>query len=211
MRILLLAFLMTLAVPAYAADAAPPAEKPVTEKPEAAPAPTLPPSLRSTDAAGTQAPKSNVPEIIDITVEDAYAYATVPDQKNGAVFFTIYNGGTVADKLTAASTDIAESTDLHTNVIEEDTVTMTKVDGYDIEPKEMLTLDPPGHHIMLSGLKKPLKQGDKFSLQLTFEKKGAVTVETTVRAPGETTPAEATPSVGDDATLPAAGTPQHHH
>jgi len=39
---------------------------------------------------------------------------------------------------------------------------------------------PGGYHIMLMGLKQPLKAGDRFPLTLKFAKAGSVTVEVLV-------------------------------
>jgi hypothetical protein len=42
-----------------------------------------------------------------------------------------------------------------------------------------VTLKPGGLHVMLTGLKQPLSEGQSFPLTLTFEKAGAI--ETTVK------------------------------
>ena len=205
MRNLLFALALILSAPAYAADA-----EPTPTPPAAAEAPTVPPSLEAAKTA-LKNKESEIPVVMEIAIEDAYAFATTPAQKSGAAFFTISNNGTVDDRLTAASSEVAASTDLHTNVIEEDTVTMTKVDGYDIPKNDILTLDPAGHHIMLNDLKQSLKEGDKFPLQLTFAKKGVVTVEVTVRAAGDKpVAAEPEQSINDDSATPAQDH-EHHH
>ena len=48
-------------------------------------------------------------------------------------------------------------------------------------------LEPGGLHVMLIGLKAPLKEGDKFPLTLTFAKAGKVDVEVIVEKPGAAT------------------------
>ncbi len=54
---------------------------------------------------------------------------------------------------------------------------MREVDGIEIKPATRVAMQPgEGYHIMLIGLKKPLKAGDKFPLTLTFEKSGKVEV-----------------------------------
>jgi periplasmic copper chaperone A len=184
MKTIIFAFLIMAAFPADAADADPSA---------------LPPS------------QATPVETSHTEVTDVYAYATAPNQKNGAVFLTISNQGNVAERLTAASAEIAESAALHTNVIEEDTVTMTKVDGYDIAPDNTLVLDPRGHHIMLMNLKHSLKKGDTFPLQLTFAKKGNVTIDVSVRAAGEAAATKSESGIGDDAPEPPTETHEHHH
>ena len=47
-----------------------------------------------------------------------------------------------------------------------------------------------GHHVMLMGLKAPLKQGESFPLTLTFERAGSVEVMVSVEKIGATEPAD---------------------
>ena len=47
-----------------------------------------------------------------------------------------------------------------------------------------MTLAPGGYHIMLTGLKQPLKQGDSFPVTLSFAKAGQVTATATVAKAG---------------------------
>ena len=49
-----------------------------------------------------------------------------------------------------------------------------------------MTLAPGGYHIMLSGLKQSLKQGDSFPITLSFAKAGQVTATATVTKAGAT-------------------------
>ena len=53
-----------------------------------------------------------------------------------------------------------------------------------VQPGKSVTLAPGGYHIMLTGLKQPLQQGDTFPLTLNFEKAGQVTATVTVQKAG---------------------------
>ncbi len=58
---------------------------------------------------------------------------------------------------------------------------MREVNGIEIKPSARVALEPgQGYHIMLVGLKQPLKAGEKFPLTLTFEKSGKVDVSVLV-------------------------------
>ena len=46
---------------------------------------------------------------------------------------------------------------------------MREVEGLELKPGDMITFAPGGYHIMLIGLKAPLKVGDSFPLTLTFQ------------------------------------------
>jgi hypothetical protein len=56
----------------------------------------------------------------------------------------------------------------------------------EIKPGETVTLAPGGMHLMMMGLKAPLKQGEKVPLTLVFEKAGKIDVELDVVAMGAT-------------------------
>ena len=101
----------------------------------------------------------------DVIVSDAFARASpTPVAKTGAVYFTIRNDGAVADKLTAIETDAAQMAMLHENVEKNGVVSMRHVDALAIAPKETVTLSPKKMHVMLMGLRAPLKKGE----HLTF-------------------------------------------
>jgi copper(I)-binding protein len=117
----------------------------------------------------------------DVMVSDAFARASAtPAAKAGAVYFTIRNEAATADRLTGVATDAAQSAMLHENVEENGVVSMRHLDALAIAPKEMVTLGPQKMHVMLMGLKAPLKKGEHISLTLTFEKAGEVKVDVPV-------------------------------
>lgn len=53
-------------------------------------------------------------------------------------------------------------------------------DGVAVAPGTTVKFAPGGYHIMLMGLKQPLKAGDRFPLTLKFAKAGSVTVDVQV-------------------------------
>jgi copper(I)-binding protein len=55
-----------------------------------------------------------------------------------------------------------------------------------IAPGTAALLKPGGDHVMLMGLKQPLKEGESFPLILTFEKAGDVQVTVKVEKAGAT-------------------------
>ena len=61
--------------------------------------------------------------------------------------------------------------------------------GLALPPGQAVTLQPGGYHIMLEGLKSPLKQGQGIPLHLTFAKSNPVDVTATVAAIGASGPA----------------------
>lgn len=119
-----------------------------------------------------------------LSVENVYAFATAPGQKNGAVFMRIENTGSNPARLTGARGDIAERIELHTNSMDGGIMMMRKVDGHDIPAGGTLALEPAGHHIMLMGLREALSPGRRFSLNLIFENHEEKTVMVKIVQPG---------------------------
>ena len=101
---------------------------------------------------------------------------------SGAVFFTIENHATVEEKLVAAHSDVAKLTELHTHIADANGVMkMVPIEGgITIPAGEDHALARGGDHIMLMGLTQALKDGDTFSVTLSFEHAGDVTFDVTV-------------------------------
>lgn len=121
-----------------------------------------------------------------IEIEHAYSFATAPQQKMGAVFMEIENELDEADTLVSASFDGAETVELHTMAVDDDGVMrMRKLeDGIVVPADGTVVLAPKGLHIMLIGLKEPLKEGTNLSVELSFEKAGKVSLNVPVKKPG---------------------------
>ncbi|MFC7332888.1 copper chaperone PCu(A)C [Rhodocista pekingensis] len=120
-----------------------------------------------------------------LSLEVVWARATASSAKAGAAYLTIVNGG-ADDRLTAAASPVAETVELHTHIMDGSVARMRKVEGgIEIPGDAELVLEPGGLHVMLMGLKQPLKPGESFPLTLTFEKAGTVGLTAQVRAPGD--------------------------
>lgn len=116
-------------------------------------------------------------------IENAWARATPGKAENGAAYLTIVSP--VADRLTAVSTPEAKTAELHEMTTQGGIMKMRPLEnGIDLPAGQPVTLKPGGIHIMLMGLKQPLKKGESFPLTLTFEKGGTEQVNVAVEAPG---------------------------
>ena len=61
---------------------------------------------------------------------------------------------------------------------------MREIDGIALAPKAKLQMRPgSGTHLMLIGLKEPLKEGATFPMTLQFERAGTVEVNVVVQVP----------------------------
>ncbi|MDJ0949746.1 MAG: copper chaperone PCu(A)C [Alphaproteobacteria bacterium] len=118
----------------------------------------------------------------ELMISDAWARASVV--KNGAAYVTIMNHGTKADRLIKAASPVAAKVELHTHVMEGDVVRMRQVKAIEVGAQSHTELKPGGLHIMMMGLKQPLKEGEMVPLTLTFEKAGQVELMAHVRKAG---------------------------
>lgn len=112
----------------------------------------------------------------DLVIEHAYARASAGPAKNGAAYLTVRNHGTAEDRLVAARTEAAAAAELHTHVNHDGVMRMRPVEGgIPVPAGGEARLAPGGYHIMLMGLKAPLREGETIQIELTFEKAGSVT------------------------------------
>lgn len=119
----------------------------------------------------------------DIAVSDAWSRATPPGAKTGVVYLTVTDTG-AADSLTAVETPVAETAMLHESKTVNGVSQMRPVEAAPVSVDAPLKLAPGGYHIMLEGLKQPLKAGESFPVTLTFAQAGAVTATVEVRSLG---------------------------
>lgn len=99
-----------------------------------------------------------------------------------AAYMTIVNEGREADRLVGVMSDVAQSVELHQTVKEGDVMRMQPVEGgIEIPAGGKVELKPGGYHVMLIGLNRELKPGDRFSLVLEFEKSGRQTIQVEVK------------------------------
>lgn len=120
-----------------------------------------------------------------IQIEKPWARATPGGAKTGAAYMTIDNKSNVADRLTGASSDVAKTLQIHEMKVVDGVMKMREIpEGLPVPAGGSVALKPGAYHVMLIGLKKPLKAGEKIALTLVFEKAGKVSVEVPVQAIG---------------------------
>lgn len=120
-----------------------------------------------------------------IDVHNARARATVGAGQTSAVYMTVRNSGSEADRLVGVASTVADKTELHTTLQEQGVMKMRPLDGLDLPAGGTAEFKPGSNHVMLIGLARPLKVGDSFELTLRFEKAGEVRIEVPAVAPGD--------------------------
>ncbi len=128
----------------------------------------------------------------DLTIGHPWSRATPGGAKIGGGYLTITNNGSAPDKLVAATTAAADHVEIHEMAMANNVMTMRKLDnGVAVPPGKTVTFAPGGYHLMLMGLKGPLKEGDRLKATLTFEKAGPIEVTINVEGIGAQHPAPA--------------------
>jgi len=100
---------------------------------------------------------------------------------NGAVYATIGNTGKEQDALLSASSDAAQTVELHETKDEAGVMRMRPVPKIAVAAGGKIEMKPGGYHVMLLGLKRDLKPGDKVEVRLKFERGGEVHVHAPVK------------------------------
>jgi hypothetical protein len=102
----------------------------------------------------------------------------------GAVFMRLANEGREADRLVGGRTSVAQTVEIHETRMEGEVMKMQMLaDGLEIPAEGEVLLQPGGYHVMLIGIERDLAVGDRFAVDLQFEKSGTLTVEAEVREP----------------------------
>ncbi|MGZ3306010.1 MAG: copper chaperone PCu(A)C [Asticcacaulis sp.] len=114
---------------------------------------------------------------VRILIQNPAIRASLGGSANTAAYMTIENQGNQPDRLLSASCDCAAKVMLHATSPTGGMMMMQDMaDGFAIAPGEKLVFKPGGNHVMLEGLKAPLKDGTVQSVNLTFARAGTVAV-----------------------------------
>jgi hypothetical protein len=132
----------------------------------------------------------------DIEVSGAWTRATAPGQDQAGVDLSITSKQKAA--LVGASTPAAKTVELHSMTSENGMMTMREVKTIELPAGKTVSLGKSGYHLMLNGLKSPLKEGATLPLTLNIKVANKpvskVKTEVEVRSLTATRPA----SDGDD-------------
>lgn len=124
-----------------------------------------------------------------IVVEKPFSRATPGGAQVGAGYMTITNKGAAADRLVSASSTATDKVQIHEMSMQDNVMKMRELaDGLPVGAGKTVVLALGGYHLMMMGLKSPLKAGDKVPVTLTFEKAGKVEVTLDVQAIGGSPP-----------------------
>ena len=103
----------------------------------------------------------------EVKVSKAWTRATAPGQDSASVQLTITSKKDAT--LIGVASGSAQSGEIHSMVMEGDVMTMRALESLPLPAKTPVTLGADGNHLMLVGLKNPLKAGRKLPFALTVK------------------------------------------
>lgn len=104
----------------------------------------------------------------DLTVTDAYAYASARSARTGAGYMTLTNSGDTDRSLVAAEADFPR-VELHESLERDGVMIMEHQMAVVIPAGESVSFVPGGLHVMFMGLDAPLEPGEDIPATLVFE------------------------------------------
>jgi periplasmic copper chaperone A len=116
-----------------------------------------------------------------LEIEDAWTSGTPAVSTNHIAYLTIVNEAYHAEYLYRASTPVAVRVELHRTL---SGTKMAPVNRFEIPLDDRLDMRRAGYHLMLIGVKRPLKPGEKIPITLTFEEGRVQQTSLTVAAAG---------------------------
>jgi periplasmic copper chaperone A len=106
----------------------------------------------------------------DVTGSDGWSRATPPGAKEAVGYLVLKNNGDEQRKLLKITSTISSEVSIHRSSVNSQGVAqMWPVGFVRLEAGESLRFEPNGYHVMFTGLKNPLKAGDKVPLVLQFD------------------------------------------
>ncbi|MEM8744131.1 MAG: copper chaperone PCu(A)C [Pseudomonadota bacterium] len=112
----------------------------------------------------------------NLKIQSPWVRTTIPDRPS-AGYMKIQNTGGTADAIVSASSPDAERIELHTHLMENGVMKMRPVEKIEVPANGSAELKSGGLHLMIFGVKKPLKDGEALPITVVFEKAGPVEMD----------------------------------
>ena len=110
----------------------------------------------------------------DLTLSDLAVRASIGAVPTSAAYLTITNTGAKPDRLVSASCACARSVMIHVTDMSGGMASMKSMGAVTVPANGSVALKPGGMHLMVMGLKAPLKDGGMQEFTLHFERAGEV-------------------------------------
>ena len=116
-----------------------------------------------------------------IAVQDPWVREAPPGIRLVAAYMTLKNPSPKADRLLSVSSPMAGDIELHRMTVKNGMMDMEAVPFITVPAQGEFKLVPGGNHLMIYGLKREMREGERLPLVLKFEHAGDVKVEAPIR------------------------------
>ena len=165
-------FAAFLAISGSAWGAAAPVVPPGAPVNPAVPVPTPATPVPTPGDSAARARAAAVAAKANIDIGEAWTRATPGSATTAAVYLKIASNKD-ADRLVGVEVAAAENAEVHDEASQNGVVKMAPLPQIDIPAGGTVNFAPGGRHVMLTGLKGPLKEGDSFIMTMKFDKAGS--------------------------------------
>ena len=115
-----------------------------------------------------------------LSVEHAYIRPMPTGATTSSMYFELSNKGSKKLYIIGVSGEVG-TTEIHTHIKENGVYQMREVSKIEVPAKAKVEFKPGGYHIMLMGLKRSLKLGDKVKIKLILKDKSTFEIEAIVK------------------------------
>ena len=142
----------------------------------------------------------------EVAIGHPWTRATLPNAKVAGAYMSFTNAGKEPVRLVGGSSPVSQGIEIHEMSMQDGVMKMQALEnGLEIPAGETVTLEPGGYHIMMTGLKSAIAEGDKVPLTLTFSDGEHLDVELAAEAVG----AKSSGMAGDGETMIDHGATGH--
>lgn len=117
----------------------------------------------------------------EVTVREAWIRATVPGQPVAGAFMTLVSASDAA--LIGARSPVAKSCEVHEMKTVDGVMKMRAIPSLRLPAGQAVALEPGGLHLMLFGIRAPLKAGTTVPVTLVFKRGKGKSFTQTVEVP----------------------------
>jgi copper(I)-binding protein len=119
----------------------------------------------------------------EVIVTEATVRLLPPGVPNTAAYFSIQNTSDTSQTLIGASADFVAKAEIHNHIMKDGMMSMQHQPEVVIQPGETIQFAPGGLHIMLFGLKQPLREGQSVEISLQTKEGESISISANVARP----------------------------
>lgn len=126
--------------------------------------------------------RAEVRQVASVRASEAWVRSTPPGATVSAAYLTLHNESAQSLLVTQLHSDVSSITQLHEMRAEDGVMRMRHLSsGLSLKPGETVKLQPGGLHVMLMGLKQPLRVGQTVLLHLSISDGREISIAAPVR------------------------------